>query len=108
MYLQNCHKAPTPPPNDMRFKALAVRFSVPLPPPSGPVRTDFCLHSGLEAIDQALRLKGDAERKLSPLLAGGWAAAPPMAWSSRGWVRAIGARPRTHASRPLVQIAATH
>lgn len=60
----------------MRTKGLLVRSNVPIPPPSGPVRTDFCLQAGLDTLQQSTRLAGKAFSILGLSIAGGWDAAP--------------------------------
>lgn len=60
----------------MRIKGFAVRTNVPLPPPSGPARLEFCLHAGLQALKNASTLKGEMERRLGFIIPGGWFLAP--------------------------------
>ena len=60
----------------MRTKGIVARSNVPLPSPSGPARADFCITSGLQAIRTTLKLKGQMERILEPLIPGGWTATP--------------------------------
>jgi hypothetical protein len=44
----------------LRIGGIVVRYNVPLPPPSGPARTNFCLVEGVAAFRQSLRNYGQA------------------------------------------------
>lgn len=64
----------------MRFHALVARTDVPLPPPVGPARTQFCLREGFRELVGARRLLWLARLRLSPVVqeagTGGWP--PPV------------------------------
>src|SRR4051812_41773703 len=49
---------------DVRTRALVARTGVPLPPPSGPARMQYCLVEGYKALTAARRLNARAEALL--------------------------------------------
>lgn len=62
---------------DLRIQGQAARTGVPLPPPDGPARTEFCIVEGGSALRAGLRKYGDALIAVSTHLPGGFADLPP-------------------------------
>ncbi len=78
----------------LRIRGLAARSNVPLPPPAGPARTEFCIIEGMRALNAGRRKYGQALIGVGAHLPRSLADLPPNyplhEQSSEQWSRRLG------------------